>query len=645
MYSLLPKSIDDKITSEILCGEDKTIKLKLIVVVLDAANLSRNFYLLSQILDLGTPVVAALNMMDVADKNGLKINIEALKKEFGIPVIPIVANKKRGLKLLKETIFEALDNYSKTNIKTLSLPDTIKAALKPIKNFMLNDNDDISSFNDAHALRLLSSDAAFNTWRTLSENVDKKEKLKSIVQASREEVIANGFHWSMLETKLRYSWIDKIVKEHVVSTKKTDYSLSDKLDKVFTNRFVGPPIFLLIFAFIFQTIFTWAQVPMDAIDMGIVWLGNQITELLPAGVLQSMIVEGAIAGVGAILIFLPQILFLFFFLSLLEDTGYMARVAFMLDRLMRIIGLSGRSVIPLLSSFACAIPGIMATRTIHSWRDRMVTIMIAPFMSCSARLPVYILMIGAFIPQGTVLGIVSYSAITLLAMYSLGIIAAVTVAFVFQNFIRKTMPSSSSFVMELRAYRRPSLRWTLLQMYERAKIFVKDAGKIILAMSIVLWFFASYPKVDDSDTANKRSQIEESYVGQIGKFIEPAIKPLGFDWKIGIGLLTSFAAREVMVSTLATIYNVEGANETSVNLKQALQNDVDPQTGKPLYSSLMAVSLMVFFVLACQCMATVAIVKRETNTWRWPIIMISYMTVLAYLGSLTVYQGGLALGF
>ena len=645
LYSLIPQSIDDKIASDILCGENKPTDLGLVIIVLDAGNLFRNFYLLSQILDLKVPVIAALNMMDLADKNGLEINIEALRKEFGIPFVPIVANKKRGIGLLKETIFKALDNTTRTTANNLQFPEAVIKAIRPIKDIIRNGAKEASTFYNAQALRFLSSDAAVKNWQKGSDNAAQKEELENTIKNSRQEVLDKGFHWSMLETKLRYKWIDKIVKQHIVSTKKLDYSLSDKLDSVLTNRFAGPPIFLLIFAFIFQAIFTWAQIPMDAIDAGIVWIGNQVTVLLPSGAFQSMIVDGAIAGVGAILIFLPQILFLFFFLSLLEDTGYMARVAFMLDRVMRIIGLSGRSVIPLLSSFACAIPGIMATRTIQSWHDRLVTIMIAPFMSCSARLPVYVLMIGAFIPQGTVLGIVSYSAVTLLAMYTLGIVAAVIVAFVFKKFLRKSMPSSSSFVMELPPYRRPSLKWTLLQMYERAKIFVQDAGKIILAMSIVLWFLASYPKIDNSDNGNHVNQIEQSYIGQIGKFIEPVIKPLGFDWKIGIGLLTSFAAREVMVSTLATIYNVEGANETSVNLKTALQNDVDPETGEPLYSSLMAISLMVFFVLACQCMATVAIVKRETNSWRWPVIMVAYMTGLAYLGSLAVYQGGLALGF
>jgi ferrous iron transport protein B len=311
---------------------------------------------------------------------------------------------------------------------------------------------------------------------------------------------------------------------------------------------------------------------------------------------------------------------------------------------MKSLGLSGRSVIPLLSSFACAIPGIMATRTIASWKDRLVTIMIAPLMSCSARLPVYILMIGAFIPDTPVLGVFSMAGVTLLAMYLLGITGAIGAALVFKWFFMPDAPSTT-FIMELPPYRRPSLRWVFLQMYERAKVFITDAGQIILAISIVLWFLASYPQSEDYDTTAARDRIQQSYAGQLGHFIEPAIVPLGFDWKLGIGLITSFAAREVLVSTLATIYNVEEADETSVDLRVALQNETDPVTGESVYTPLVAVSLMVFFVFACQCMATVAIVKRETNSWRWPIIMILYMTTMAYVASFVVYQGGRFFGF
>jgi ferrous iron transport protein B len=643
LYSLIPKSLDDKIPIDILLGQDNTMELQLILVVADASNLNRNLYLVSQLLDLDIPVILALNMMDVARKNDIRIDIKGLESSFGIPVIPVVANKKEGINELKQALFDVISGANTIKPKRLVIPDNIKESLSPLIKLIRDGMSD--QLTTAKALRYISSETYANFWLNENEDETEREILESCILAIRDKLVQNDTHWSMLETKLRYEWIDSIARRYVEIKPPSGDSINDKFDKVLTHRIAGPIIFLAVFAVIFQTIFTWAEIPMTAIEDGINWLGIQIGHVLPEGILKDMIVDGAIAGVGSILVFLPQILFLFFFLSLLEDTGYMARVAFMLDRVMRLMGLSGRSVIPLLSSFACAIPGIMATRTIPTWKDRLVTIMIAPFMSCSARLPVYILMIGAFIPKGVLWGFVAYSTIAMIAMYTIGILAAVFVAFIFKSFLLKSQPASDGFIMELPQYHRPSLRWTALQMFERAKVFVQDAGKIILAMSIVLWFMATYPKADSTKDLTPSQQISESFAGQIGKFIEPAIVPLGFDWKIGIGLLTSFAAREVMVSTMATIYNVEGGDETSVNLRTALKNDKDPQTGKNIYSSLTAVSLMVFFVLACQCMATVAIVKRETNSWFWPVIMVTYMTALAYLGSLIVYQGGLALGF
>lgn len=638
LYSLVPKSLDDKIASDVLAGNDSAVKLRAIVVVINAANIHRNFYLFSQILDFDLPVIVALNMMDSATRKGIKIDVQKLQKELDIPIIPIIAHKKKGIPELKTAIIEVVNTYSSVP-KKMVLKKNISNTLAPLTEKFEN-----YIHKEAIALRLISNDTSHPFYLDRQNDIQKKEVLQT-VKDIRKKLLDSGTHWSMLEAKLRYEWIDSILNKCVQIGESEYKSFSVKLDKVLTHRVAGPLIFLAIFALIFQTIFSWADAPMQAIETAINWVGIQLGQVLPAGVLHSLIVDGIIAGVGSILVFLPQILFLFFFLSLLEDTGYLARAAFMLDRVMRFMGLTGRSVIPLLSSFACAIPGIMATRTINNWRDRLVTILIAPFMSCSARLPVYVLMIGAFIPEGTFLGIISYSAITLLAMYTIGILAAVLVAFIFKNHLIECTTADTSFVMELPSYHKPSLRWTALQMYERAKIFVEDAGKIILAMSIVLWFLASYPKVDTEADISASSKIEQSYAGQIGKFMEPAIKPLGFDWKIGIGLLTSFAAREVMVSTMATIYNVENGDETSVSLKTALRNDRNKKTGELIYSPLTAISLMVFFVLACQCMATVAVVKRETNSWKWPIFMIAYMTGFAYIGSLLVFQGGKLLGF
>jgi ferrous iron transport protein B len=380
---------------------------------------------------------------------------------------------------------------------------------------------------------------------------------------------------------------------------------------------------------------------MDWINSGVAWIGNQVLNLMSAGMLRDLLVEGIIAGVGSILIFLPQILILMFFMTLLEDTGYMARVAFMMDSFMKMIGLHGRSVLPLMSGYACAIPGIMSTRTIDSWKERLITILILPLMSCSARLPVYTLMIGAFIPATHVFGFFNLQGLILVIMYFLGTVTAFVLAKVFSLFIK--VEGKSSFVMELPPYRIPLWISVFSQVLNRGKLFVVNAGKIILSISIVLWFLASYPKVDE--TNGNENPIRTSYAGKIGQAIEPVIKPLGFDWKLGIGLITSFAAREVLVSTMATIYNIESNLDNIVQLKDAMKSDKNPETGKPLYTPLVAISLMVFFVFAAQCMATFAIVRNETNSWKWPLFMIIYMNGLAFGASFIVYQGGLLLGY
>jgi len=448
-----------------------------------------------------------------------------------------------------------------------------------------------------------------------------------------------GFSHEILEPTLRYSWLDQAIPKAEIPIKQK--SRSEKIDELITHPWGGPIIFISLLTFIFQAIFSWASGPMNFIDESIADVGNWVGTILPSSLFSDLIVEGIIGGAGAILIFLPQILILVFFLTLLEDSGYMARVAIMMDKAMTKVGLHGRSVLPLMSGYACAIPGIMATRTIDSWKERLVTILVLPLMSCSARLPVYVLMIGAFIPDIPVLGIFGLQGLTMILMYFLGTVTALILALVFSRWIKKE--KKTSFIMELPPYRVPLMRSVFHQVFSRGKLFVTDAGKIIMAISIVLWFLASFPKIETSD-GNKQS-IHTSYAAKIGKTIEPMIKPLGFDWKIGLGIVTSFAAREVVVSTLATIYNVENGEENIMSLTDAMKRDKDPITGKNIFTPLVALSLMVFYVYAAQCMATFAIVKRETNTWKWPVFMVIYMTVLAYVGSLIVYQGGLALGF
>ena len=644
LYSLVPKSLDDKIAADMLFGRaQEPVDLKLVVVVVDAGNLERNLYLTTQIVELGIPTVVALNMVDVAKYRKIEINIQELERQLGVPVVPVIANKGKGIPELKTRIFETITEKKEPQKQPcLDTEGRFSEILYPLREWLTKHSHLKESARCAEAIRICSNDKALNSWRTTlyGRPIDDFDELHDRAWAARRKFETENLEWHTLEPGLRYRRIDDICSE-AINQDKNRISFSEKIDRVLTHKIAGPIIFVLIFGAIFQSIFAWAQIPMDAIEQFIGWLGDRTAELIPDGILQDLLINGVIAGVGAILVFLPQIMFLFFFLSLLEDTGYMARAAFIMDRFMRGAGLSGRSVIPLLSSFACAIPGIMATRTINNSRDRLITIMIAPFMSCSARLPVYALMIGAFIPNMIILGIFTLPGLVLLSMYMLGITGAIVVAMIMKRFM-KGSNRRTIFVMELPPYRVPSLKWTSLQMYERARIFVTDAGKIILAISIVLWFLASFPKPETEMSSTQA--IKQSYAGQLGKVIEPVIEPLGFDWKMGIGLITSFAAREVMVSTIATIYNVEGEDENSQSLRETLRNERDPETGLPVYTPLVAISLMVFFVFACQCMSTVAIVKRETNSWKWPVIMVVYMTVTAYAASLVVYQGGQMLG-
>ena len=672
MYSLTPKSLDDSLAREVLIGEaDEDLDVRLIVVVADASNLNRNLYLVTQLIDLGIPVAVAMNMMDNAVSSGVHIDLDALSDRLKVPIVPVVASRQEGIDALRQMMFDLVGSETRMpgsaeeaahggSVGPASSPAAVSFAERFPRRRLLGGLLDEAlapaaawfgehtKLNEvaqtSEALRVTSSDQALKTWMEGRQDQSGKDDLKRIVAQTRGRLDQMQVPWRMLETILRYDQIDALYSQVVREERDTRSSLSVRLDRVFTHRAAGPAIVLIVFALVFQSIFSWAEAPMTFIEDGIGALGAFVYQFLPEGLLRNLLVDGVIAGVGAVLVFLPQILFLFFFLALLEDTGYMARVAFIMDRFMKSMGLSGHSVMPLLSSFACAIPGIMATRTISSWKDRLITIMIAPLMSCSARLPVYILLIGAFFPSMTILGVFTLQGLMLFTMYIFGIVVAIGAALVFKQLFMKDAVSTS-FVMELPPYRLPSLKWVLLQMFERAKVFVTEAGQIILAISVVLWFLASYPQPGDYESMSSRSRIQQSYAGQLGQLIEPAIEPLGFDWKVGIGLITSFVAREVLVSTMATIYNVEEADETSVDLRSALQSEVDPETGERVYTPLVAVALMVFFALACQCMATVAIVKRETNGWRWPIVMVLYMTALAYVGSFVVYQGGVLLGY
>jgi len=669
-YSLRPGSPDEVVVRDVLLGVQSDTPLPdLTLLVLDATCLERQLYLCMQLIEIGRPVVVALNMMDTADEEGLHVDAPLLERTFGAPVIPISAKTGSGLRELREAMEQDVAPPRPVT-RTLAAP-LLQAAQKVAG--MLPSTGPLATLNRFHVAMAL-----------LLDEGEDDSLMRAVPPAIRREVLALRAllnaeipEWRSHEPIGHYRSIEDLIRRATLRVK-PETSVRERIDRVLTHRVFGPLIFIAFMAVIFQSLFMWAQPLMNAIDFGVSALGRFIGPWLPAGPIRSLVVDGAIAGVGAVVTFVPQIAFLFLFISLMEDSGYLARAAFIMDRLMRGVGLSGRAFIPLLSSFACAIPGIMATRTIDNRRDRLTTILIAPFMSCSARLPVYALLIGAFIPNRTVLGILNLPGLVLFCLYVLGILAAVVVAWALKRTaLRGARPL---YVMELPPYRVPSWRSVLVTVRDRAGLFVQKAGTVILAVSIVLWFLASYPKnaevkplekelqkveqsADQAQAQGQRAEaaasraqavhleneiagvsLRDSFAGRAGRLIEPAIAPLGFDWKIGIALLSSFAAREVMVSTMATVYNLGDADQTSVSLREKLRHAEDPRTGEKAYSPLMAVSLMVFFVLACQCMSTVAVVRRETNSWGWPIFMVVMMNALAWIASFAVFQGGRMLG-
>ena len=646
-YSLTPESLDEKIVAQqVLDWMQEKEKPAAIISVVDAGNLSRNLYLTSQILDLDIPVIVALNMMDRVKRKNQDINCQALKKMLGAAaVVPMSAREKWGIKELQQALTVIIQNKytaDKWGLK-MKIPDSVIECIDPVSEILSQQHRYNEHLAETQALRVITRKSALELYR---DNSNLNAGDMATLMSARDDAILRieeiGMNHRILEATIRYDMLDRALSESsiVIKDEIRDKSRSENADKILTHKWLGPLIFITLLYGIFQSIFTWATVPMEWIATGMGYIGNYFIRILPGGILRDLLVEGVISGVGAILIFLPQILFLMFFMTILEDTGYMTRVAFMMDRLMNKIGLHGKSVLPLMSGYACAIPGIMATRTIDNWKERLITILVLPLMSCSARLPIYTLMIGAFIPNKPVLRIFNLQGITMVFMYFLGTITAMIIAAIISRFIKER--GRSSFVMEMPPYRIPLALSVFRQLFNRGKLFVINAGKIIMAISIVLWFLASFPK---SESNAGVFNIEQSYVGRIGHAIEPVIRPLGFDWKIGIGLITSFAAREVLVSTLATLYNVEEKGENVVGITEALKNDINQVTGLPIYTSLVALSLMVFYVYAAQCMATFAIIRNETNSWKWPLIMIVYMTGLAYMGSLLVYQGGLMLGF
>lgn len=606
LYSIDVTSIDEEIAHDVLIGKiDGLPRPDVVVAVVDATNIERNLYLVTQLMELGLPVVVALTMTDLAEKQRIEVDVAKMSKHLSVPVVPVRAAQKIGLEDLAAEVRRTGEN-----------------AAPPERPWII-DGHPAGESEDVHLS--LTGDSRIN-----------------------KEIFA------------RYTFISDVFQESVTAHPTVERTFSEKIDGVLTHRFFGLIILLSVLLLVFQTIFSWAELPMNLLESAFGAIAEFAKSHLPEGILADLVADGMIAGVGGVLVFLPQILLLFLFISILEDTGYMSRAAFLLDKLMSKFGLHGKAFLPLVSSFACAIPGIMATRTIENPRDRLATIMIAPFMSCSARLPVYTLMIATFFAGQTVFGFVSMGAVLMLAMYTLGVVAAIVVAFVLKRSVLKSPPPP--FVMELPPYRLPNIRTVFHNMTTRAWLFIKRAGTVILAISIILWALAYFPRTTEvdfqapqemsADEAKKASddylqsqQLRNSFAGRLGHLIEPVIEPLGFDWKIGIALISSFAAREVLVSTLSIIYNVgKDADEESDTLKEAIKSEKRPD-GSPIWTPLTALTLMVFFLLAMQCMSTVAIVRRETNSWRWTAFMVFYMTGLAYVASFITYQGGKLLGY
>ena len=632
-YSLAARSPDEAVLRDVLFGRrEDTPQPDRIICVVDASNLERNLYLVHQILDLGRPVIIALNMMDMAVAAGMKVDAAELEGELGIPVIPCEAVHGKGLVALRLALSRVDLPLARHH---WDVPAPIASAVAELQA-TLTDNDGRNPLiARAEALLLLTD---FDTVRVAGSR-PLSNRTHEILEQWRKRWAGEGADWSAALIRSRYNAIAPLCQKTVVHTREQGPSLSDRIDAVLCHSFWGWIVFAAIMGALFFSIFSLAEAPMDFIDAQFASLGDWVKHTMDPGDLRNLLVGGVIGGVGPVVKFLPQILILFFYVGLLESTGYMARAAFIMDRLMSKVGLSGRSFIPLLGSYACAIPGIMATRTIDNAHDRLVTILVAPLMSCSARLPVYLLLIATLLPSDQ-MPVLSKVGIMLL-MYALGTTGAFFFAWLFKRTLFKSAPPH--MIMELPPYQPPRFKEITRHMLERSWLFLKNAGTIILAISIVLWFLTSYPKLPDP-TATPTEQIAHSFAGRAGHVIEPLIKPLGFDWRIGIGLITSFAAREVFVSSMGVIFGVEGSKNDTVPLRAALRAAHWP-TGAPLLTPLVCLVLMVYYVFAMQCMSTVAVVKRETNSWRWPLFQIAYMTGTAWLVCFTFYQIGRALGY
>ena len=636
-YSINPTSVDESIVlTSLLNTNDKDFP-DIIVVVADIENLKRNLFLFSQVKDLEIPIVLAINMSDQMERKGISLDVETLQKELQTEVVLISARKSIGIDDVKQAI---------ENCAEVSNTHPLCSINHKIDGDYFEKLKEVSSNHTLYELWLMITQNNFPD--SLTE--EEKRKLLDFTQD-----ISRVKRYQHKETIHRYQQINQILKRTYLVDRTKAKDLRAKLDKVFTHKIFGYVIFFGILLLIFQSIFDWSTVPMDFIDEQFAALSDFVNKHMSAGILRDLITDGIIPGIGGVVIFIPQIAILFLFVAILEETGYMSRVVFLMDKIMRRYGMSGKSVIPLISGTACAIPAVMATRTITGWKERLITILVTPFTTCSARLPVYAILISLVIPDKKFLGYFSLQGFTLLSLYILGFAIAIISAFLLHKFMK--VKSTSFFVAEMPNYKLPSVKNVFFDVLEKTKAFVFGAGKIILAISIVLWFLASngpesFKNVEKNITENvmnkslssdeiqtkiNSAKLENSYIGIMGKTIEPAIKPLGYDWKIGIALISSFAAREVFVGTLATIYSVESDDENNSTIKQRMRAEVNPETGEKRFDLAVGMSLLIFYAFAMQCMGTLAIVKRETKSWKWPMAQLIGMGILAYVASFITF--------
>ena len=641
-YSLYPRRADEWVAYNVLMDVEQKEKTDLILLVLDASNLKRNLLFCTQLADLKYTVVVALTMNDLAQKKGIKIDVEELSRELNVPVVPVNPRTNKGIAELKKVI---------SQVATMAAPQPQQDFID-IKNLapqaiteLQEHFPDVNDYLAVHYLVNYKGLPFTGEQKAIIEKIEAEHKFGA-TKAQADEILQ------------RYTRIRQIMQQFVVEPDPLQKKIfTDKLDDLLLHRVWGYIILFGVLFLLFQSIFWLAQYPMDAIDWGFTHLTNWLASVLPQAWWSDLICNGLLAGLGGIVVFVPQIMILFGLITLLEDTGYMARISFLMDKLMRKVGLNGKSVMPMISGFACAIPGIMSTRNIENKKERLLTILITPLMSCSARLPVYTILIGLVVPDKFYLGIFSARGLIMMSMYLLGVVMALIVSYVLKAIIK--IKEKSFFILELPIYRAPRWKNIGVTMIEKAKVFVLEAGKVIIVISLLIWFLSSYgPKkemlavdkkyevlksqtpasntdaIAQLDRDQGTEKLETSYAGHLGKFIEPVIRPLGYDWKIGIALITSFAAREVFVGTMATLYSVDEDNTST--LQQKMRN-AKRSDGSPVYTLPTAMSLIIFYVLAMQCMSTLAVVKRETKSWKWPAVQFVYMTGLAYVFSLLTY--------